>query len=158
VTKRSRGRAHLEALLSHAEQVVRVSPADILVITGLPDEQMDADQLSGLQQMLEEIGVQARGLLVLGEGQGVDSIDVESLVFQDQMAAMTPAGQPVNTRSTAQATDIGVSCPRCDQPLDLPVSGHVVDTGNGLKAFATVNQRDLGFHELLCQRRQPEGQ
>lgn len=146
--KLKRGRAHLETLLGRAEKVVRLSPADLLVLTGV-DEQ-DHEQMQSLVGLLDQEGVEARGVVILGPGQDVDSIDMEELRRLDELSEEVEAGQKLIGESSLQGLSMTVKCPRCTEPLQLSITASVQDTGDRLVPGASVDGRDLELHGMVC--------
>lgn len=151
MTLDSRGREHLANLLGHAEQVVRVTPADILILTGVSSD-VPMEHFENVAAMLTEAGVIARGIMVLGKGMTVDSIDLEQLLAQDQAArAASVTGQVDQTVSNDSVAVDGL-CPLCDEIIPISVKMTVQATRNPLKlnAVAYTDQVDLGMHSLVC--------
>jgi hypothetical protein len=148
VRKSKRGRAHLEDLLGNAEKVVRLSPADLLVLTGVSDS--DAETMTALVDLLNDEGVEARGLVILGPGQDVDSIDMEELRRLDELSDEIEPGQKVVGETSLDGLTMSVKCPRCTEPLQLSITASVQDTGDRLTAGASVDSRDLELHGMVC--------
>jgi hypothetical protein len=148
VTNRRKGRALLERLLGSVEDVVRVSPADVLVVTGVQDD--DTEMMERLPELLEQFGVEARGVILLGVGMDVNSIDLEELVALDRMADEVEEGQTVVGHTSIDGLTVPVRCPRCEQPIDMSVTASVQDTGTRLIGGASVDGRDLELHAMVC--------
>lgn len=147
------GRAHLAALLNKAEKVVRLTPADVLVLTGITDP-TGIDPAAALA-VFENAGVEARGLILLGEGMDIDSIDVEELLRLDALTDDVAEGQPVVGSTSAEALEIEVSCPRCTELVKLTLSASIQDTGDRLVGGASVDNRDLELHGMVCSGQKP---
>ncbi len=145
----SRGRAHLEALLGRAEQVVRITPDDILVLTGVSGD-VDPQEFDPLLDLLDEAGVEMRGFVLLGAGKTIESIDPRELVRLDELAKETADGQPVDACVAEKALTLSVRCPRCNEELPVTVNAVVASAGGRLRASATADERELSFHDLLC--------
>ena len=155
--KSKRGRACLEQLLGKAEKVVRLSPADVLVLIGVED--FDGPTLSRTLELFEEQGVEARGLIALEPGMDVESIDVEELIQMDQLAEAVDEGDAlVNSRSSDEALTISVKCPRCPETLQMNVTATIHDMGDRLVGSTTVDSRDMELHAILCEGTKPTSQ
>lgn len=146
--RRDRGRAHLEQLLGRAEKVVRITPADVLVLVGVNDT--EAEAFDGMLEMLHEAGVTARGLVMLGSGADVDSIDMEELRLQDELAGQTDEGATVRG-STTRGVMATVQCPRgCGTLIPVTLDVHVIDDGEYLRVRSTGENFEVGQHALVC--------
>lgn len=144
----NRGRAHLEALLGKAEKVVRVSPADVIVLTGVDTER--AGEMGDILSFFNQFGIEARGVVILGEGMDLDSIDVEELIRMDQLADEVDEGGVVTGNTSIEGLSIGVRCPRCDDVVSMEVTASIQDTGDRLVGGASVDDRDLELHGMMC--------
>ncbi len=153
MSKSKRGRAHLEDLLGRAEKVVRLSPADLLVMTGVSDD--DAEMMGQVVELLNDEGVEARGLVVLGPGQDIDSIDMEELRRLDELSEEIEPGQQVVGQTSLDGLTMSVKCPRCTEPLQLSITASIQDTGERLVAGAAVDGRDLELHGMVCTGSKP---
>jgi hypothetical protein len=156
--KSRRGRAHLERLLDKTEKVVRLTPADVIVLIGLPDfEKADPERL---MQAFEDQGIEARGLIALEPGMDIDSIDLAELVRLDSFAdevdegGMLAARTVVSSPCTEDLT-VSVRCPRCTDLLQMTVTASVSDTGDRLVGSTTVDSRDMELHAILCKGKKP---
>lgn len=151
--KSKRGQAHLEDLLGNAEKVVRLSPADLLVLTGVTDA--DAETMGALLDLLEGEGVQTRGLVFLGPGQDIDSINMDELRRLDELSEEVEVGEKVVNQTSLDALTVSVKCPRCEEPLQMSLTASVQDTGQRLVAGASVDDRDLELHGMVCTGSKP---
>lgn len=145
---RSRGRAHLEKLLGHAEEVVRVSPADVLVLIGVDDSD-GAAPFGPLLGLLNEAGIEAAGVVALTKGMTVDSIDMPELVRMYELAGTVEQGADAR-ESASIGIDVPVACTRCAETISVTVSVRIADDGEQMVARATASQTDLGLHQVLC--------
>jgi hypothetical protein len=129
----SRGRAHLEKLLGRAEKVVRLSPADVIVLTGIPGE--GGDDMSQLLSLFEQFEIEARGLIVLGPGM--------------------EEGETVDGSTSVEGLSLPVQCPRCNEMVVLTISASIQDTGKRMVGGASVDDRDLELHAMVCPGKKP---
>lgn len=147
------GRARLTELLNKAERVVRLTPADVLVLTGIKDP-TGIDPGSALA-VFENAGIEARGLILLGEGMDVASIDVEELLRMDALTDQVDEGQPVVGSTSADGLEIEVSCPRCADLIKMTICASIQDTGDRMVGGASVDNRDLELHGMVCTGQKP---
>jgi hypothetical protein len=149
----SRGRAHLEKLLGRAEKVVRLSPADVIVLTGIPGE--GGDDMSQLLSLFEQFEIEARGLIVLGPGMDIDSIDMEELIRMDALTEEVEEGETVDGSTSVEGLSLPVQCPRCNEMVVLTISASIQDTGKRMVGGASVDDRDLELHAMVCPGKKP---
>lgn len=147
------GRARLNELLNKAERVVRLTPADVLVLTGIKDP-TGIDPGAALA-VFEDAGIEARGLILLGEGMDVESIDVEELLRLDALTDEVEEGQPVVGSTSAEGLEIQVACPRCTDLIKMTISASIQDTGDRMVGGASVDNRDLELHGMVCPGEKP---
>jgi hypothetical protein len=148
VRNAKRGRAHLEKLLGNAETVVRLTPADLIVLTGVENESIEG--MGELLDLLREQGVEVRGMVILGPGMGIDSIDVDELIRLDALADQVDEGQPVSGETSMDALTLSVKCPRCLEVLEMSITASIQDNGQRLVGGTTVDGRDLELHSMVC--------
>lgn len=143
----------MNRLLAQAEKVVRLTPADVIVLTGIKDPSgMDP---SAVLAVFEQAGVTARGLILLEEGMGVESIDVEELVRLDALTEEVDEGRPVVNSTSVDGLTITVACPRCDELISMTMTASIQDTGERLVGGASVDNRDLELHGIVCPGEKP---
>lgn len=149
MTDTSRGRAHLEQLLNRAEKVVRVSPVDTIVLMGVADVQ-HAEEFAPLAGLLQQEGIEAAGVLVLGEGVDLDSVDMTELTRAYLATAEAVEGSEFRIIGRVELTNLTVPCPRCSDVLPIPVHVMVGDDGSRMMARAVAEQTDLDLHGMVC--------
>lgn len=132
---------------------MRLSPADLLVLTGIDDR--DTERLDPLIDLLNQEGIQARGMVILGPGQDVDSIDLDELRRLDELSEEVEPGQKVIGETSLEGLTMSVKCPRCTQTLQLSITASIQDTGDRLVAGASVDGRDLELHGMVCSGTKP---
>lgn len=142
----ARGRAHLEALLGGFERVVRVTPDDVLVLTGFSEADIAERAPDDIATGLSALGVQHRGVIVAAPGADLDSIDMTALHAMDLIAADTPVGEDV-PGVLRTGFEVELPCPRCGQELPLRVVLVVTDD---LRTAAATEQAELSAHALSC--------
>jgi hypothetical protein len=156
VRNAKRGRAHLEKLLGKAEKVVRLSPADLIVLTGVDTQ--DDTKMEPLLNLLDEEGVEVRGLVLLGPGMDIDSIDLEELRRLDELSDEVDEGERVVGETSMEGLTLTVKCPRCGEPLQMSITASIQDTGQRLVGGASVDSRDLELHGMVCTGQKPTSQ
>lgn len=145
----ARGRAHLEGLLGRAEKIVRVSPSDTLVLMGVSDAS-DPQEFAPIMQLLDEQGIEASGVLVLGQGLTLDSIDMNELHQAWMASRQAEEGTEIKVIGHSEVSPVPVSCPRCMDKIPVPVTVVIGDDGKRMHARSSVDQTDLAVHELVC--------
>jgi hypothetical protein len=133
------------ALLSRVN-VVRITPADVLVLSGVQRDDVDGGRVGRLSDSLQEMGVQYRGLVLLEPGITVDGIDLEALLARDLAAQDAAVG---DSEPGALNTGFGaaVACPRCDTQVPLRVGLTIT---NDLRARSFLDRTALVEHAREC--------
>lgn len=142
------GMQKLGQLLGKTETVVRHHPGDVLVLT-CRDRLMDAKEAELLEKLFDMAGVEYGAVVVLGPGMSVDKIDMEKLI---DMSRNTESGESANAQISQGDGPIStaVKCPRCHEPVELPLLVSIADDNGWMTGRAKVDQFLLSKHAKTC--------
>lgn len=127
-------------------QAVRLTPADVLVLSGLSRDEVEAGGADALLAALDELGVQFGGVVVLEPGRTIDSLDLDAVAAHQLAASDFPLGEsgPGDLNDGWLVTK---ACPVCGEVLEFRV-GLVLT--NDLRGQTYLDRTPLTVHAQQC--------